>query len=233
MLIKGNTAIKSIRKYNYQTFVAKNQNSVNPSGFLLPDSENTDVAGGGSLDQIGTELTTPENEFKIGFHQGEKAGYEKGRKSVQPHIESFVEIITAMQNQQQEVINQAEQFVLNLALKIVEKILGCEELLNAKIDKTKLQQIVKEAMNQFSNSKKYNIRLHRDTAEVLEGYKPEILEKLPSQVELSITEDSSLKPGDCLVESEQGVLDARIETQLNKIKDVFILPKTSASTDTL
>ena len=35
---------------------------------------------------------------------------------------------------------------------------------------------------------------------------------------LSITSDESLKPGDCLVETPNGSVDARLQTQIEQLK---------------
>ncbi len=236
MLIKKDEISKNVNiaKYNYPILKdrGKDFGAGNIDKFL--DSTNINLDLDSSQERLEKEMfKTQESGFTEGYAQGEKMGYDKGAKSVQPHIQSLADTINAIRDQQEKVIAQSEQFVVEFVFKIVERILGSEELQKMKIDKSKLQSIVKEAINQFSDSIKYNIRVHKETANMIEKYKTEILEKLPSHLEFAITEDPSLKPGDCLIESDHGVLDARIETQLNQIKDLFTKQQSDGNPDAL
>ena len=165
---------------------------------------------------------TKEQRYDEGFESGEKAGYTQGIETIQTQIDQFVEVLDAIRVQQEAIITSSERFVVDFALKIVEKIIGVEKFSELQIDRPKLEKIVEEALNLFADSTKYVIRVHRDTAEVLEKYKSEILDHLSRPVALSIVDDPSLRPYDCLIESEHGVLDARIDSQVKEIKSVFM-----------
>lgn len=182
-----------------------------------------------------TNLQQIENEFQnikeLGFQNGERVGYEKGLQAIEPHIEHFSQLISSIQQQQEEVISGSEQFVINFAFKIVEKIMGFEEISNIIIDRNKLQSIVEEALNQFSDTAKYIIRVHKDTAEFLEQYKTQFVEKLSRPVALTVIEDPSLKPSECLIESEHGVVDARIDSQIKEIKNIFVNKESNGNSD--
>lgn len=164
---------------------------------------------------------TKELRYSEGFESGEKAGYTQGIESIQTQIDQFVVVLDSIRVQQEAIITSSEQFVVDFALKIVEKIIGAEKFSELQIDRSKLEKIVEEALNIFADSTKYIIRVHKDTADILEKHKAEILEHLSRPVALSIVDDPSLGPYDCLIESEHGVLDARIDSQVKEIRSVF------------
>ena len=104
---------------------------------------------------------------------------------------------------------------------MVEKILGAEHFTELAIDRDKLQRIVEEALNLFADSTRYIIRVHKTAAEALDQHKTAIIGQLNRPVAISIIDDPSLRPSDCLIETEHGVLDARIDSQLKEIRTVF------------
>ncbi len=110
----------------------------------------------------------------------------------------------------------------SIAQKLGEKIIGSTEFSTLNFDQDKLQQVVAESLKLFSNSRKYTLRVHPETGGVVEKYKTEILKKIKKTIEISIVEDPTLNMSDCLVESDYGVLDARIESQFKEIETFFI-----------
>ena len=82
--------------------------------------------------------------------------------------------------------------------------------------------MVENALKEFADTSTYVIRVHKESAELVEQYKSDIDEKLPDQVSISIIEDPSLRQNDCLIETDFGVLDGCIESQLKEIKQIFL-----------
>ncbi len=172
------------------------------------------------------QLTKLKSELKItkesSYRDGEKAGYRRGVALIQKEIEKFSNVTESIRSRQEELFESSEQFVLAFSLKVVEKIIGSKEFSTLKFDKGKLQQVMAESLKLFSDSTKYTLRVHRETSEVVEKYKAEILKQIKKPVEISIVEDPTLNMSDCLMESDYGVLDARIESQFKEIKSFFI-----------
>ena len=166
--------------------------------------------------------TTRESSYQDGLQAGQKAGYQQGVGLIQKEIEQFAGLTESIRSRQEDLIENSEQFVLSFALKVVEKIIGSTEFSTLNFDKDKLQQVVAESLKLFSDSTKYTLHVRRETGDVVEKYKSEILKKIKKPVEISIVEDPNLNMSDCLMESDYGVLDARIESQFKEIKSFFI-----------
>ncbi len=223
MLIKSQQIKASIKNHEVPTFdssdvvVVGMQTKVEADSFTAPEDYLK------QLETLKSKLkTTRESSYRDGVSAGEKAGYQQGVGLIKKEIEKFASLTESIRSRQEELIESSEQFVLSFALKVVEKIIGSTEFLTLNFDKDKLQQVVAESLKLFSNSTKYTFRVHPETGEVVEKYKTEILKQIKKPVEISIVEDPTLNMSDCLVESDYGALDARIEAQFKEIKSFFI-----------
>ncbi len=223
MLIKSQQIKPGIKNHEVPTFdssavaVMGMQTKVDADSFTEPEDYLK------QLEMLKRKLkTTKESSYQDGLQAGEKTGYQQGVALIQKEIEKFASLTESIRSRQEELIESSEQFVLSFALQVVEKIIGSKELSTLKFNKDKLQQVVAESLKLFSNSTKYTLRVHPETGEVVEKYKTEILKQIKKPIEISIVEDPTLNMSDCLMESDYGVLDARIESQFKEIKSFFI-----------
>jgi type III secretion protein L len=108
----------------------------------------------------------------------------------------------------------AEADLRALAVKIAEKILGRELELqpNAVVD------VAREAIRLIGEPHTVTLRAHPDDVEALERGRPRLLERLRTSAALTIRADERIGRGGCIVESELGLVDARLSTQLEAIE---------------
>jgi len=223
MLIKSQQIKAGIKNHEVPTFdssniaVAGKQTKGDADSFTDPEDYLK------QLKMLKRKLkATKESSYQDGLQAGEKTGYKQGVAVIQKEVDRFASLTESIRSRQEELIESSEQFVLSFALRVVEKLIGSTEFATLKFDKKKLRQVVAESLKLFSNSTKYTLRVHQETCKVVEKYKTEILEKIEKPIEISIIEDPTLNLSDCLVESDYGVLDARIESQFREIKSLFI-----------
>ena len=223
MLIKSQQIMTGIKNHEVPTFDSSDVAFVGMQTKIDADSYTAPEDYLKQLETLKSKLkTTRENSYQDGLQAGEKAGYQKGVGLIQKEIEQFAGLTESIRSRQEELIESSEQFVLSFSLKVVEKIIGSTEFSTLNFDQDKLQQVIAESLKLFSESTKYTLRAHRETCEVVEKHKAEILKKIKKTIEISIVEDPTLNMSDCLVESDYGVLDARIESQFKEIETFFI-----------
>ncbi len=221
MLIKSQQIKAGIKNHEVPTFdnsaVAGMGKKVDADSYTAPEDYLK------QLETLKSKLkTTRESSYQDGLQAGQKAGYQQGVGLIQKELEQFAVLTESIRSRQEELIESSEKFVLSFTLKVVEKIIGSTEFSTLNFDQDKLQQVIAESLKLFSDSTKYSLLVRRETGEVVEKYKAEILKKIKKPVEISIVEDPTLNMSDCLVESDYGVLDARIESQFKEIKSFFI-----------
>lgn len=141
--------------------------------------------------------------------QGHEEGYERGmgewlRETQKVHegLKGFVE--------------QARPQLVKLALRVAEKILRQK----LEISPEAVVPMVDEALRSVraQQQAKIVLRVHPSDREVLAARRQRWLERYPSIASLDIIGDETLQRGGCRLETDFGMVDATIETQIRVIE---------------
>jgi flagellar assembly protein FliH len=174
------------------------------------------------IERLQAELVqVREERFQEGFTTGEQQGFVKGVQAISGRVEELGVILDKMAEQQSHVIKSAEQFVVDFCFRILTRIVGEQTFEQLQLSEARLREMTETAINEFSDSNRFVIRVHKGMADTLEQFKQGLQQKFNREIAIIIQDDPSLKPGDCLIEADYGVLDARIESQLSELKEVF------------
>ncbi len=136
-----------------------------------------------------------------------KRGYEEGRQKA---LGELTHRMVEVEAEREKFFADAEPQVIRMVMEIAEKVIGREVAQGAIVD------VVKNAISQ-SVGRRVSVRVHPSDAVVLKEKQSALVASLENR-SLTIKEDESVAPGGCLVETEMGVVDARLETQLNAIR---------------
>lgn len=84
-----------------------------------------------------------------------------------------------------------------------------------------LVSLIDDAIMNIEGEKHFRIKVAEDNLLFLENNKEDILNRVGHDIELEILADSSLEGNDCIIETDSGVFDCSLGTQLeNLIKDI-------------
>lgn len=109
----------------------------------------------------------------------------------------------------EEITNQVESEVVELALEIAKKVVGREVTFDREIAFT----LVKVSLSRLQTHAAARIHLHPEDFAFVQMHR----ERLNYHGALEIIEDRSIDLGGCLVKTENGDIDARIESQFEEI----------------
>jgi flagellar assembly protein FliH len=125
---------------------------------------------------------------------------------------------------QAELAKRTERDATQAALLVAGQLLGSE----LGSDPTKITALLRPHLERMRRSKRMLVRLHPLDAAWLEQ-QPALLTEMRRQHTLSDTlevrADAGLQRGDCVVESNLGELDARVETRLKLLAAALNLPE--------
>jgi flagellar assembly protein FliH len=110
----------------------------------------------------------------------------------------------------------AEQDLIRLAVTSAERIVH-EEL---KLDPGHIRAIVTEALQRVRQAKQLRVFVHPEDKLLLQSSQS-VGEPLVLLDQVSLLEDAELSRGSCVVSSEWGEIDARIETRLDLIREAL------------
>lgn len=125
----------------------------------------------------------------------------------------------------EDIQAQVEQFwismepeLLTLAVDIARKVIHRE------VSETQdvILNMVKIALHQIRDRQLLKIRVNPADYELLREHKEEIMGSCDGMRDLEILEDRRVEQGGCLIESDNGNLDARIGTQLREIEKALL-----------
>ncbi len=137
------------------------------------------------------------------------AGYEAG-------LREFTTRLLELQRRRDTLLADAERDVLRLALRIAEKIVGRE----LETQETTLLDIVRTAMRSIRHASTITICVNPADTPKLERHR-EAIETLRRGQLVNIVPDTRVSVGGCILESESGIVDAQLDTQLRVIEQAL------------
>ena len=163
-----------------------------------------------------------EEAHKQGYEQGIAEGREKGEQEIrqeQQHIlteanEGAERTLKEAQDACQEYVISAENTIAEMVLKIANKILPRHFIDVPQM----ILPLVQEAISKVKDQPKVVVKVAPESYELVMMAQPELQSQLEGSGVLEVQSEQSLKPGDCLVESPNGVVDAGISTQLKLVE---------------
>ena len=170
-------------------------------GRLIQAEEILDEARKKAQDTMAQALEIYEAKKKQGYEDG----LEEGRMA---HAEKIMD--TAM-----EAINyfeSMEKSIAGLVIQCLEKVLG------EMGDEVLIHRVVKAGLAVARNEKKVVVRVAESDLAAVQKETASLLQSYPGIRVLDISADTRLSAGACIIESELGVVDASLETQLAAIK---------------
>ncbi|MBE8951601.1 MAG: flagellar assembly protein FliH [Quinella sp. 1Q7] len=174
--------------------------------------------------------TVREEAQKSGYDDGYKDGKADGIKDGKDHIEDeLAEIVRKANDDAQKTIQdakeqtaeyfiRAEDDVVKVVMLAIEKILPQHFLDVPQV----ILPVVREAIKHVRDQKEIKIHVEPYSYDLILMARSEFQSMLTDGTAIiEIVSDEALKPGDCVIETPNGDVDARLSTQLNLMKSAI------------
>lgn len=161
--------------------------------------------------------TLREKAFKEGLCQGEKAGSEAERKKMEPLLNNLRRALVQLEEARREIHRAAEKQIVELALAVARKVV-CREV---SVNRDVIVDVVKEALKRVANQELIKIRVGPAALEILKNPACLLAEEMDGYESICIEEDKTISSGGCVIETQLGDIDARIEEQLRVLESAF------------
>lgn len=139
--------------------------------------------------------------------KGFQEGYEEG-------LLKLNETILEFKRKYQAMLRDAEKDLLGLSLKIAGRIVGKAIAL----DHFVLMDIIHRALESLKYQKEIRLRVSPEDVAFLKDNRLHLCSLLGESKEIEIVEDPLVTPGGCIIDTEIGTVDARLETQFRVIE---------------
>ena len=144
-----------------------------------------------------------------GLAQGMGAGEESYRAKL-----GRVDSLSAqLQEEREGFFDRIEPELVRLAVSIAEKILDQELELRPEL----VVDMVRSAMKRLRDRERLIVRVNPRDFEQVRSARDDLIGAVDGVRKLEVVEDRRVDPGGCVIESQNGTLDARIRTQVGEI----------------
>lgn len=164
-----------------------------------------------AVDLAHLEKTAYEN----GFHQGEKAGMEIAERKIEAIMRRYAESIGEVGKLRAGLYGQIEQEVVRLAVAVSKKIVHRE----IQVDRDIIQTLVRVALSHVAEKSAVVIHLNPVDYSYLVDKKSELSQS--EGRDISLLADRSVERGGCLIQTDCGDIDARIDEEFREVERTF------------
>jgi flagellar biosynthesis/type III secretory pathway protein FliH len=151
---------------------------------------------------------------RLGYAEGLTQGKSAAQKSLTEQVAQLAVLMEEVYAARQEVVNGAEDMIVDIVFQSICRILG-----ESADQRVMVTGMVQQVLKQFRQQEPLVLLLHPQDMALVQQNLPEMGID-PEQTQFRT--DASLKIGGCLVESMVGTLDARLETQLSRLRDALL-----------
>ncbi|MBA3236938.1 MAG: HrpE/YscL family type III secretion apparatus protein [Parachlamydiaceae bacterium] len=142
--------------------------------------------------------------------QAQQEGFEAGFKS-------WADAVALLEKEIGKVRTDLEKRVAPVALKVAKKIVGREIELSDKA----IVDIVSSSLKSVVQHKKITIYVNKKDLAILDANRAQLKDLFESLESLSLRERADIESGGCVIETEGGIINARLENQWAVLEKAF------------
>lgn len=163
-----------------------------------------------------------EEAKRRGYEEGFASGAEQAEHQTLARMEQMMQeaqrVVSQAYEAKARIIAEAERFVVELSCDIAGKIVrGALE----RAPETALD-LMKQALARRKEQGTITLCVAPEQFEFVEAAKDELALSVDSQAELQIVPDPTVRGGGCVIRSAYGSIDARVDTQLETIREELL-----------
>lgn len=166
-----------------------------------------------------TAISEIEQQKAYGYEEGKDAGYNEGRAMANAELaEQRAQLDTereALRQQYEEMIDDLEPRFVHVLSSIYEKIFEVDLSGHREL----IMGLLKNAMSHIEGSKNYLIHVSPEDHPYVMEHKEELITgSVTADAMIDIVEDVTMKKGDCMIETPDGIFDCSLDTELAALR---------------
>ena len=145
-------------------------------------------------------------------------GFNAGLQQAQADLETFRNTLGAFIDAKDRVFDEIAPNIMSIAIDVAEKIIKTE----VKTDPQIVLDTVLDVLKTLSkNEPKIMLRINPVQVQYIKDTLPEEVRLLGMETKLSIISDETITEGGCIVQTNNGIVDASIEAQLDIVQNAL------------
>lgn len=152
-----------------------------------------------------------------GLIEGEQKGFELATRKIEPLITSIQQALIKLSDIRVEIYQQIETEVVELALAIARKVI-CREV---STDKETVVCVAREALSKVDDPGNIKIKMNPADLQFVNETKYQLSDLMADVNNVTLEAEENIQSGGCVIETDLGEIDARIEKQLQAVEESF------------
>ncbi len=145
-------------------------------------------------------------------------GYKKGIEEAQNQLTALNQAVQEYFNYKGVVVDAISQSVYEIALEIAQKILKKE----IESDDSAMLNMIKDILSDINrHESRITLKVRPDDVNGIKKHFDEFFPEGMFDAKISVLADKTIQEGGVIVETSNGIVDARLETQLEILKNAF------------
>lgn len=149
-----------------------------------------------------------------GLSEGIRKGRELQKEETLQSIQALNVLIKDLSGLKKDMLEAAEEQILQLTMAIAEKVIHMETTTNRDV----IQNVLKAAMKSIVDRENMKMRVHPQDFQYMLEIKSDFLQSFDGIKNIVFEEDASILRGGAIIETMFGEVDARVDHQYNEIK---------------
>jgi flagellar assembly protein FliH len=175
----------------------------------------------GKVKRQATDIKT--HAKKQGYDEGYAEGFEKGkdaaREEFKPFLESFERLILDLSGFREDMYDKGEREMVEMVIGLAKKVIHFE--LSSRDDA--VQEMIRLAVQSVLDRESMNIKINPTDKGYAESFRSELLQLFSEIKNITFEAHSGVDRGGCIVETNFGVVDARIDKLDEQIDRILSL----------
>jgi flagellar assembly protein FliH len=160
--------------------------------------------------------------LETGMAEGRQLGHEEALAAVSGQLKDLTtrwsQTLDLLHQHMPEHVADARMDLVVLAMAIARRVTHQQAKENPQV----AAAVVEDTLRTAGAARRVALSVNPKESDTLAEYLPELLSKLRSIEEVELTEDEEISPGGCVLRFGSGQIDARIETQLDRIAEELL-----------
>jgi len=155
--------------------------------------------------------------YEKGFSEGERAGRETGEKMVEAVLKQYTRTLEELKGLRRNLLTSSEREVVRLSLEVAKKVVKRE----ACVDEELILALVRVALSRLADQSVMTVRVNPKDCQSILHHRESPGHRDSWHDGIKLVEDPLITRGGCLIETESGLIDARVEEQFREIEKGF------------
>ena len=153
--------------------------------------------------------------YEEGMEQGLLAGQQAAQEELEQKHNEFQAMVQQRLHELEEQELALEPKFAEIMIALIEKITG----IICKDKKEIIIYLIHQSLNQLERTHQVTLRVSKEDILLVSARKKELKEAVAEDVEFDIVEDESLEHTQCIIETENKIIDCSLNVQIKNLQD--------------